>query len=712
MLPRPFPPFCAILLVATLLQTAQAQLPAPYIDQIYPLGGGPGSTFELELAGNHLEEAATLTSDHPGITGKAIEGKDKRYQVTIAADVPPGIYDVRVVGRFGVSGPRSLQVSRGLTELAKVEPNDSPDKAQVIQVNTAINGRSDGSNLDCYKLALKAGQRICVDVETQKLEVQLDSNLAILDAGGRALATNGDYHGRDSFIAFTAPADGDYCITFNDLSYRGGPPYRILVTDQPHVETVTPRVVQRGQNPELVFHGQNFGAPLSTLPAFASAQVEEWKGQIGVVDVGADLYRYVEQATDFSPMPTAATCRIMGSQVRPQTPRGETYNPVTLMVVDEPVVLETEPNDKGDAPQSLTIPCAVSGRCDQGRDIDWYEFAVEESGNYAFDVFAESIGCPTDPYFVLANEKGERISESDDYGHRVSAFDGHLRDPVGQQSLEKGKKYRIMVQDRYRRGGLRYQYVLRITKRVVDTFPASIQPHNNQATAVTLWKGGSTYLDVVLHHRDGEGTPVTITAEGLPAGVHFAETTVPNNTRGSFVLWCDENAADWTGDFKLFANFKRGDQEIRREVRNYARVWQNTGNRPIKQLAGFVREKAPFNIVPQTERIEIEAGQKADVKFTLNRLWPEFTGNAKLLPLDWPGQLQSPEVAMAAGATEATMTIQVQANTAPGTYTVAVQCQAQVPYHKDANEKNRPNTLVTLPSRPIQVVVTKAVAQR
>jgi hypothetical protein len=689
------------------VSSASGQLPAPYIDQIYPLGGKAGSTVELEINGNHLEEGNTLQCDHPGITGAAIEGKKDRYNLTIASDVLPGIYDLRVVGRFGISGARSFQVSQALTEVTKAEPNDSPEQAQVIQVNSAINGRSDGANLDFYRISLKSGQRISIDVECQKLEVQLDANLNVLDSAGRTLASSGDYHGRDSFVCFNPPADGDYFITFNDLSYRGGPPYRLLVTDLPHIETVTPRAVRRGDNPELTFHGQNLGMVPATSPELALAMVEEWKTQVGIIDVGADSFRYLEQATDYSQMPTAATCRIMGAQVRVQTPRGAAYNPITLMMVDEPVALESEPNDKADAPQALTIPCALTGRCDLARDIDWYAFTAEESTNYAFDVYAEAFGSPTDPYFVLTNEKGERMNEFDDYGHRANAFDGHLRDPSGQFGLEKGKKYRIMVQDRYRRGGLRYQYVLRVTKRAPEVFAASVQPHNNQATAVTLGKGGAAYLDIVLHQREGEGTPVTITAEGLPPSIHFSETTIPNDTRGKFVLWCDENAPDWTGDFKLFATYNKGDQTIRREVRNYNRVWQNNGNRPIRQLAASIREKSPFDLVPQIEKIEIEAGQKADIKFMLKRLWPEFTGGAKLLPLEWQGNFQTSEVAMPDGATEATMTVQVQNGTQPGTYTLAAQCQAQVPYHKDPNEKNRPNTLVTLPSRPIQVVVTK-----
>ena len=64
-----------------------------------------------------------------------------------------------------------------------------------------------------------------------------------------------------------------------------------------------------------------------------------------------------------------------------------------------------------------------------------------------------------------------------------------------------------------------------------------------------------------------------------------------------------------------------------------------------------------------------------------------------------------PELPVAAGANEATVTITIQSGTAPKEYTLALLAQAQVPFNKDPAAKDRPNTLVSLPSRPVTVSV-------
>ena len=46
----------------------------------------------------------------PAAADRAAEPLANEFTVTIAADVPPGIYDVRAVGTFGVSNPRSFVV--------------------------------------------------------------------------------------------------------------------------------------------------------------------------------------------------------------------------------------------------------------------------------------------------------------------------------------------------------------------------------------------------------------------------------------------------------------------------------------------------------------------------------------------------------------------------------------------------------------------------
>src|SRR5205085_728607 len=179
-----------------------------------------------------------------------------------------------------------------------------------------------------------------------------------------------------------------------------------------------------------------------------------------------------------------------------------------------------------DKPQAISLPAVVSGRFDAPRDADWFEFETTEGGNYSFNVYCERIAGRADPYLVVLDEKDNRVSELDDFGIRQNAFDGHLRDPSGVVNLTAKKKYRVLVQDRYRRGGARYQYVLTVRKPVPDFYAAVIHSQNPGPGGTTIWRGGAAFLDVIVHYTDGFNGPLTIVAEGLPPGLHCTPTTL------------------------------------------------------------------------------------------------------------------------------------------------------------------------------------------
>src|SRR5947207_7976025 len=95
--------------------TASAELPHIRLDQIFPLGGKAGTEVTLEIQGRDLDDVKTLHFDHPGF--KAMHVKDRQFKVAIAADVPPGTYEVRAVGTFGISGARLFAVQQGTSEV-------------------------------------------------------------------------------------------------------------------------------------------------------------------------------------------------------------------------------------------------------------------------------------------------------------------------------------------------------------------------------------------------------------------------------------------------------------------------------------------------------------------------------------------------------------------------------------------------------------------
>ncbi len=690
---------------------ANAELPLIRFDRLSPIGAAAGSTIEVEVLGGDIEEVKSLLFDHPGLKAEFV--KERFFKVSVAADVPAGTYDVRLVGRFGVSNPRLLAISHGLTDVAEVEPNNEPEKAQLVAVNSAINGSSDQNGEDWFRFEAKRGQRVTVDCLATRLDSTVDGTLTLTNKAGKQLASNSDYFGADPFLDFVAPEDGEFFVKFHDLTFNGGAPYRLVISDRPHVENVFPRAITAGQSATLTVLGRNLGSGAKkSAPQIHEAPLEEIALPVSAPADVLDLqtYRFLEHPTDHSVLPTAGTCTLTGFQWRPELPGvGAALNAQRILVTKEAVTIEAEPNNSFESPQPITLPAIVAGRFDQPRDTDWYEVTVPENGNYAVEILCERISGRADPVVVAFDEKKNRVGEFDDFGHRQNAFDGHLRDPVGMFSLNKGQKYRLLVQERYGRGGPRYQYVLSLRKPQPDFYPAAIHSQNPGPGHVTLWKGGTAYLDVVTHFRDGLNVPMTITAEGLPPGVHAAPTTT-DNQQVTFVLWSDENAADFAGPIKLFATAKVGEQTLRREVRPYTRVWNQaniSSSRPTREQLIAVRETAPYSLELVPNQIEIEAGKTAELKVQAKRFWPEFKNAINLIPLAFKGNFQMPNTTIAADTNDVTIRITVQAGTRPGEYTMSVLGQAQVPFNKAKDAKDRPNTLVSMASRPVTIKVTE-----
>jgi len=702
-----------VVVTLAFVTTALADLPQPRFDRLKPLGASAGTTIEAEVLGADIEGVESLLFDHPGLSATRVAEKDRFFQITIAADVTPGTYDVYLVGRFGVSNPRLFAVSSGLTDVADNGDNREVAKAQTIDVNSAVNGTIDGNAEDFYRIALRKGQRVVIDCQAQRLDSELDATMTLTSASGSLLASSGDYYGQDPMIDYVAASDQEVIIALHDLSYRGGYPYRLVVSDRPQIENVFPPVLQTGQPATLTARGRNLTSiggtagqptdngspPLDLLQFSVAAPSPEF--------AASRPYEFLSHPTHHSVLPTAATCTLAGLQVRPEQASG-VWDAQPVLVTNDRVTLEAEPNNAQDAAQPLTLPAVVAGRFDQPRDADWFAFEVDENGPYSFDVYCERLAGRADAYLVIVDDNGNRVQELDDFGHRINAFDGHLRDPSQSVNLSKDRKYKVLVQDRYQRGGDRYQYVLEIRKPQPDFFAAAIHRSNPNPAGTTIFTGGATYLDIVIHQKNYNGQ-VTISAEGLPPGVHFQPTGVPNNSRGTFVLWADDDATEWTGFVKLFATGEIDGQKFRREVRPYSRVWNNSGtSQPQRSLALAVRKSAPFNVAIAPEQIEVEAGQSAELTVELKRLWPDFKEKVTIQPLNFPGQFKLGNFDIQASETSKPLKIDVQPSTQPGEYTLTLQCQAQVPFNKDPEATDRPNTLVTLPSLPITLKVMPA----
>jgi Bacterial pre-peptidase C-terminal domain len=690
------------LLLILLPTSAFGQLPLIRLDRITPLGGQAGADVTLDIAGRDLEDAKTLHFDHPGL--KATWLKDRQFKITIAADVPSGTYEVRVVGRFGISGVRLFSVQRGLTEVAEKEPNDDPEKAQVVPMNCAINATSDNNGDDFYRFPAKKGERVTVDCFAFRLDSQMVPMLTVSSAAGKDLMQSKPYHHRtDAFLDFVAPADGEYLVRVHDMTFRGGLPYRLVISNHPHIEQVYPMAIVPREKAELTLVGRNLpGGKSANLLKIHDDPLEQltW-----TFNPGTHAARLAEHRFSFLRHMPSASLNARGIQI---WPLANALNPITLAYADAPITLDKEPNDTAETAQPITLPTVICGRFDKPGDADWYSFSAKKGDSFAVDLLCERLELPGDPYVIVFDSKGNEVATFDDHGINFNALAQANRDPLGVLKILADGQYKLFVQERYRNGGARYQYVLKITNVVPDFYPVVVHETPNEPSCPTVYQGGSAFCELCLNRRNYAG-PVVIEAEGLPPGVSCQPVHVsPQGQFAPIVFTAAADAPEWAGAVRLKASALIDGKKIEREVRGVQRRWAianiNTSVM-LREICLAVRGKAPYAIRLPDKALSVAAGTSLETTASVARYWPEFKGQVQLIGLNLPPGFSFATTNIAAGQTEAAIKLNVAANVPPGEYTVVLRGDAQVPYSRDPAVTARPNVRVADPSTPMRVQV-------
>src|SRR5439155_21464282 len=143
--------------------TLSAQLPTARLLTIFPPGGKVGTTYEATVTGADLDEASAIRFSDTNITAKPKVNETTglseagKFVVSIGSNVPPGRYEARVIGRFGISNPRVFSVGT-LTEVEEKE-NRSLSAPMDLTIPITVNAHADASGVDYYKFAAKKGER-------------------------------------------------------------------------------------------------------------------------------------------------------------------------------------------------------------------------------------------------------------------------------------------------------------------------------------------------------------------------------------------------------------------------------------------------------------------------------------------------------------------------------------------------------------------------
>lgn len=501
------PSFRPIALTAvTFACTAGLFAAYPTFTSTKPNGGQRGTEVKLTITGGQLADFESMMFFSPGFTQKSVEKVENgkvELTIAIAPDVPPGNHLMRIRTKTGVSHARQFFVGI-FPNVDEKEPNSDFETPQVIQLNQTIEGIVQNEDVDYYRVSLKKGQRLSVEVDGLRLGYTVfDPFLAIIDKDRfeKVISDDTILHRQDGYCSYVAEADGDYTVMIRESSYRGGGTshYRL--------------------------HVGSFRRPDVVYPA---------GGKVG----STQKVRFIERDSSFeedAKLPNEIDPNYMiYSKSQEPAPSG---NPFELVSYDN--ALETEPNDElAKATSAPGAPIALNGIIEKPGDVDYFKVPLKKGMALQVQAYAQSVGSPLDSVVDIYNAKGGRIGGNDDGGGR------RRLDSKFKVNIPADGDYLIRVEDKLGRGAPNYVYRVEMIAAEPELFFASPQytvndTHYRQFIAVP--KGGR-YATLVNISRNNVSGDFKFDAQNLPQGVALLTKTAPKDL-GSMPLLFEATAA-------------------------------------------------------------------------------------------------------------------------------------------------------------------------
>jgi hypothetical protein len=600
--------------VATCSPAAFAQLPAPDLSRLNPPAARAGETLNVSLYGANLEELTELRFTHPGITADRVMQKPDEFfskprpvgssfSVTVAEDVPPGIYEARAASYLGISTARAFVVALSdSNEVAEEGDHSTRDKAMPAEMNSIIKGDVPSRGIDWYRFSAKANQRVLLEVHAERIDSRMDGLLIVYDSNGREFSRNREVYGRDPFLEVSGDADAKYFLAVSDILYRGGAEhfYRLSISDRPHINFIFPPAGEAGSTQSYTLFGRNLpGSSLSENMTRDGKPLES-------MQVDITLPKVASTPQGFHPgEPRQGLLRGFDYQY-------EGSNNVRIGFAIAPVVQE----DSTLETQQVSVPIELAARFDKANDEDVYRFSAENGKSYCLETIADRMASRVDTHLfvhkVTKSEDGTetltQIAENDDVPSFFRVDGGDSINPDTSDSAitftsDHDGEYSVTVVNQFGSGGPADLYRLAIREPVPDfdllaTFERPLPTNRTgYSQTPTLRQGATAGVKVMVPRQDGFAGEIVIKAEDLPPGVTATPLVLSGKSdQGILVLSAAPDAGSWAGDIRIVGRAKVGDRELVREARFAALVWGHIFADSIR-VRSRLTERVPLGVI-------------------------------------------------------------------------------------------------------------------
>ena len=488
------------LLAALLIAPLAAWAAYPDMSALRPHGGQIGADVKLTITGARLDDFEDLMFYTPGFKVKSVESRAaNKVELTLSIDksVRAGNHVMRVRTKSGVSHMRQFFASP-FPNVEEKEPNSEFAGAQPIALNQTVEGVILSEDVDYFKLTVKKGQRIGVQVDGLRLAAipqgAMDPYVAILDKDRFEKAASDDtiLHRQDGYCSFTAEYDGEYYVMVRESSYRGSANsfYRLHVGDFRRPDAIYPAGGKLGTKLTVRF--------LEPRDSFAE-----------------EVSLPAEDDPEF----------VLYPKSQPPAPSGNLFR---LSTVDN--TLEAEPNNVAEqgTVAAEAAAYALNGIIGQPGDVDFFRVPLKKGQVFECRALAQTLGSPLDPVVTVLSPKGNSLASNDD-GGGMRRLDSRFRLTAPADGV-----YTVRVTDHLERGGVNFVYRIEmVASQPSLTFASPDYTINDTSYRqfLAVPKGGRMALRENFT-RNGVGGDYRFELQGLPAGVKLLDDAAPGSLPG------------------------------------------------------------------------------------------------------------------------------------------------------------------------------------
>lgn len=350
----------------------------PTLTSVSPRGLHLGVEQVFSLAGKDLAEATVLTSNaalKPVIDAAASTATKVVFKLQAPAGLGRGSHDVWVKTSSGESAKLKLYAD----DLAPITTSAADFKngpVQIAKLPASVWGTlTETGQHDAYRFTAKAGEELVLDLAVAQVgSVAKSPTLEIVDANHTVLAVNrGLDSGSDPFLAWKAPADGNYHILVSNTTMDGsaGHVYRLTIGALPFVTSWSPLTAQVGKETKVTLIGHHLGD---------KATVTMKADKEGITNVPLDA-----KALHFRTMPS-------------------------LRVSALAQVSEVEGNDELAKAQVVSSSSNITGLLAKAGDTDHFAFDAKKGQTWIIETLAAQAGSPADTKLEVLHPDGKPVA--------------------------------------------------------------------------------------------------------------------------------------------------------------------------------------------------------------------------------------------------------------------------------------------------------------